>query len=218
LRHLHEGHATGLPRIPAVDGGDGFDISVGCKKFSQLLLRRGDVEVPIKMLVTSSFSLDLPEISQSGMKRSCKRRSCLGSPLANNACLEWPYVFSLPAFGTLRHVELHSLPFLKTLEPARLDCREMHKNILATLTADEAVAFGVVEPLYRSLFCHIDTRVPLIDLRWRDSEVLKAGYWLVGRELLTTDSVKRTLILRARRTTGNRDSTRGVESWSFGGL
>jgi hypothetical protein len=33
----------------------------------------------------------------------------------------------------------------------------------------------------------------LIDLRWRDSEVLKAGYWLVGRELLTTDSVKRTI-------------------------
>ena len=32
----------------------------------------------------------------------------------------------------------------------------------------------------------------LIDLRWRDSEVLKAGYWLVGIELLTTDSVKRT--------------------------
>ena len=32
----------------------------------------------------------------------------------------------------------------------------------------------------------------LIDLRWRDSEVLKAGYWLIGRELLTTDSVKRT--------------------------
>jgi len=28
-----------------------------------------------------------------------------------------------------------------------------------------------------------------IDLRWRDSEVLKADYWLVGRELLTTDSV-----------------------------
>ena len=32
----------------------------------------------------------------------------------------------------------------------------------------------------------------LIDLRWKDSEVLKAGYWLVGLELLTTDSVKRT--------------------------
>jgi hypothetical protein len=61
----------------------------------------------------------------------------------------------------------------------------MHKNILAALTADEAVAFGVVEPLHCSLFCHMDTCVPLIDLRWRDSEVLKAGYWLVGRELLT---------------------------------
>ena len=71
----------------------------------------------------------------------------------------------------------------------------MHKNILAALTADEAVAFGVVEPLHCSLFCHIDTCVPLIGLRWRDSEVLKAGYWLVGRELLTTDSVKRSLDL-----------------------
>src|SRR5690242_7414223 len=112
------------------------------------------------------------------------------------------YVFSLPAFGALRHLELHSLPFLKTLEPARLDCREMHKNILAALTADEAVAFRIVEPLHCSLFCHIDTRVPLIDLRWRDSEVLKAGYWLVGRELLTTDSVKRTL-----------DPTRQTHNW-----
>ena len=100
-----------------------------------------------------------------------------------------PYVFSLPALGALRNVELYGLPFLKTLEPARLDCREMHKNILTALTADEAVAFGVVEPLHCSLFCHIDVRVPLIDLRWRDSEVLEAGYWLVGRELLTTDSV-----------------------------
>ena len=71
----------------------------------------------------------------------------------------------------------------------------MHKNVLAALTADEAVAFGVVEPLHCSLFCHIDTCVPLIDLRWRDSEVQKAGYWLIGQELLTTDSVKRSLNL-----------------------
>jgi len=28
-----------------------------------------------------------------------------------------------------------------------------------------------------------------IDLRWRDSEVLLAGYWLLRLELLTTDSV-----------------------------
>ncbi len=97
------------------------------------------------------------------------------------------YVLSLQALGALGDVELHGLPFLKALEPARLDCGEMNKNVLAGLTADEAVAFGVVEPLYCSLFCHIDTRIPLLDLRWRDSEVLQAGYLLVGRELLTTD-------------------------------
>jgi hypothetical protein len=31
----------------------------------------------------------------------------------------------------------------------------MDKHILASLTADEAVALGVVKPLYCSLFCHI---------------------------------------------------------------
>jgi hypothetical protein len=116
-----------------------------------------------------------------------KRRSPGTSPFSQFTSLERLYVFSLPALRALRNVELHGLPFLKTPEPADLDCREMHKNILAALTADEAVAFGVVEPLHCSLFCHIDTR--LMDLRWRDSEVLEAGYWLVGRDLLTTDSV-----------------------------
>jgi hypothetical protein len=28
------------------------------------------------------------------------------------------------------------------------------------LTADEAIAFGVIEPLYCSLFCHVDTGIP----------------------------------------------------------
>jgi hypothetical protein len=36
----------------------------------------------------------------------------------------------------------------------------MHKYVLAILTADKAVAFGVIEPLYCSLFCHVDTGVP----------------------------------------------------------
>src|SRR5215831_15876447 len=49
----------------------------------------------------------------------------------------------------------------------------------------------------------------LIDLRWRDSEVLKAGYWLVGRELLTTDSVKRTRY----RTRQTRNSQARVDGW-----
>jgi hypothetical protein len=31
----------------------------------------------------------------------------------------------------------------------------MHENVFAILTADEAVAFSVIEPLYCSLFCHV---------------------------------------------------------------
>ena len=80
--------------------------------------------------------------------------------LKKSVPLERLYILSLPALGAFRNVELHGLPFLETLEPACLDCGEMHKNILAALTADEAVAFGVVEPLHCSLFCHMDTRVP----------------------------------------------------------
>jgi len=89
---------------------------------------------------------------------------------------EWAYVLSLQAFGALRQVELHGLTLLKALETSRLDCREMHKNVSATLTANEAVALGVIEPLYCSLFCHVNTGVLSIDLRWRDSEVRKADY------------------------------------------
>ena len=76
------------------------------------------------------------------------------------ASLQRLNVFSLPALGPLGDVELHGLALLQALETARLDRREVHKNIFAILTADEAVAFGVIEPLYCSLFCHVDTGVP----------------------------------------------------------
>jgi hypothetical protein len=84
-------------------------------------------------------------------------------------------VLSLQALRTLGYVELNRLALLKAFEASRLDCRKMHKNVFATLTADEAVAFGVIEPLYCSLFCHVDTVFLSIGLRWRDSEVQKAG-------------------------------------------
>ena len=35
---------------------------------------------------------------------------------------------------------------------ACLNSGEMHEDILSSLTADKAVAFGVVKPLYGSLF------------------------------------------------------------------
>ena len=79
-----------------------------------------------------------------------------GSPARNESYrLERSNVFSLPAFWPFGHIELHGLAFLQALETARLDGREMDEYILASLTADEAVALGVVKPLYCSLFCHI---------------------------------------------------------------
>jgi hypothetical protein len=61
-------------------------------------------------------------------------------------------VFCLEALGALDHVKLHRLAFLKAAESIRLDGREMHENIVAGLTADEAETLCVVKPLYRSLF------------------------------------------------------------------
>jgi len=65
--------------------------------------------------------------------------------------LERAYVLSLPALRSLGHFELHCLTFLQALESARLNGREMHENVFAGLTADEAIALGVVEPFNCSL-------------------------------------------------------------------
>jgi hypothetical protein len=73
VRHLHEGHAAGLPSIPVLDEGYGFNISMGCKKFSQLLLCRGDVEIPDKNVCHECILfLIFYEMSRSGTKRSVK--------------------------------------------------------------------------------------------------------------------------------------------------
>src|SRR5437762_11266229 len=61
-------------------------------------------------------------------------------------------VFSLPALWSLGHVKLHSLPFLQAAKTASLNSGKMHEDIVSALTANEAIAFGVVKPLYCSLF------------------------------------------------------------------
>jgi len=70
------------------------------------------------------------------------------------ADLQRANVFSLPALWSFGDLELYALALLQATEAARLDGREMHKYILASLPADKAVALGVVKPLYCSLFCH----------------------------------------------------------------
>jgi hypothetical protein len=74
--------------------------------------------------------------------------------------LERPDVLSLETLRPLGDLKLHTLAFLQALKATRLNSREMHKNVFATLTANEAVAFGVVESLHCSLFCHVNTGVP----------------------------------------------------------
>src|SRR6266849_8482133 len=81
-------------------------------------------------------------------------------------CLYRLNVLSLPAFRAFGHVELHSLPFLQAAKAACLNSGEMHEDIFPCLTADEAVAFGVVEPLYRSLF-HLIFPISIFDFRLR---------------------------------------------------
>src|SRR5438552_16673937 len=107
---------------------------------------------------------------------------------AFEAALQRFNVLSLPAFWPFCYFELHSLAFLQALEAARLDRREVHKNIFATLPADKAVAFGVVKPLYCSLFCHVLTSSFKFYLRWKVFGGTKGSVsWLV-RSCSTTDS------------------------------
>src|SRR3974377_1476553 len=49
-------------------------------------------------------------------------------------------VLSWPALGAFDHVKLNLLTFLQTAEPASLNGREMHEDILTVLAADETVA------------------------------------------------------------------------------
>jgi hypothetical protein len=103
--------------------------------------------------------------------------------------LECLNVLSLPSLGTFGHVKLHGLALLQALEAACLDRREVHKNVFAILTADKAVAFGVVKPLYCSLFCHVIHVFLFVDFTLERFGGTKGRLLAVTRELLTTDSV-----------------------------
>src|SRR5437879_2323372 len=98
-------------------------------------------------------------------------------------------VFGLQALGAFGDAELHRLALLEALESARLDGREMHENVFARLPADKAVALGVIEPLYCSLFHVFCTLVSFLIVTLEGFGRTCAGDWLLRRELLKTDSV-----------------------------
>ncbi len=103
--------------------------------------------------------------------------------------LECLHVFCLPALWSLGDIELHRLTLLQTLKASRLDGGEMHENVLAILTANKTVAFGIVEPLYCSLF-HVFVLLFLCDsYAGGIRKKICVGCLLVRRKLLTTDSV-----------------------------
>jgi hypothetical protein len=81
-------------------------------------------------------------------------------PRQQLCCLQWLNVFSLQAFLAFNHVKLHLLAFGQAAEAVGLDGSVMDEYIFAALAGDEAKAFGVVKPLYCSLFhdvaCFLD--------------------------------------------------------------
>src|SRR5450631_1974258 len=109
--------------------------------------------------------------------------------------LQRPDVLSLPALGPFGNLKLHTLAFLQAAESARLDRREMHENIFAALPADKAVAFGIVKPLYCSLFCHFGTCI-LFDYFYAGRES-DEGQVLAGRARSCSQpiQIKRTHML-----------------------
>ena len=84
-----------------------------------------------------------------------ERRSARADRLIYELALEWLYglyVLCLPALRSLDNGELNGLTFLQAAESACLDGRVMDENVFAVLTANEAVALRVIEPLNCSLF------------------------------------------------------------------
>src|SRR5437016_1255703 len=75
------------------------------------------------------------------------------------------------ALGALLDLVLHLVVILQRLEPARLDGRAVHEEILAAVIGrDEAEALGVVEPLYGTC-----THVCFLDIDWKEGRHRKTG-------------------------------------------
>jgi hypothetical protein len=98
-------------------------------------------------------------------------------------------VLSLPALGAFDDTELNGLTFLEAAESAGLDGRVMNEYVFAVLTADEAVALCVIEPLNCSLFhgVALSFEIDVATIR-TDCE---AGRNTAMQELLRTTSINR---------------------------
>src|SRR5258708_40255157 len=79
-------------------------------------------------------------------------------PLAMSGFLDLGNVAGLRALRTVNDLELHCLTFLERTEAVALDGRVVHEDIAASVTLDETVPLGVVEPL--DLACDAHRSLP----------------------------------------------------------
>ena len=110
LRHLDKSDTAGLASIPVDDDRDGFDGSLCCKNFSQLLLCYRDIKVPDKKVGHGFIPItDIPDVfleanfSKGDLERSpfrkasvLSQRGCTFSacrplgPFVTSNCTVWP--------------------------------------------------------------------------------------------------------------------------------
>jgi hypothetical protein len=160
--HLYEGESAYLVGVAVLDNRDRLDCSINGEYRPKLLFRHGRIQIADKDVIhLAPF-----------FKKQTKGGAV--SAASRQLSLEWANVFRLPPLRSFGDIELHRLALLQALKPTRLDRRKMHENVLARLAADKPVAFGVVEPLYCSLF-HDVAAIPFNRfVLERDSEVLAA--------------------------------------------
>jgi hypothetical protein len=72
------------------------------------------------------------------------KRVCFGLELYDVGCLG--------AFGRVDDVELHLLAFSQRLEAAVLNVSKVNEHISAFFTGYESKTFGIIEPLYGTVF------------------------------------------------------------------
>jgi hypothetical protein len=65
------------------------------------------------------------------------------------------YVGSLWSFGSLDNFKFHGIALLKGAVALAGNGGIVHEHIRAVISTDKSVAFGIVEPLDRSLHAHV---------------------------------------------------------------
>ncbi len=110
-----------------------------------------------------------------------RHRAERGQPKLSPFCVRIRYqilerlnVCGLPALGSLDHVELYGLSFLKALEATGDDRRVVSEYVLAILTADKAKPLSIVEPLHCSITHPLYVQIT-VEIKSRVPNLLSQG-------------------------------------------